>query len=196
MRAYQWNRTTTETDIALELNLDGNGISAIQTGVGFLDHMLTLFAKHGRFDLKISCKGDTYVDDHHTVEDIGIALGVAFKNALGNKKGICRYGSTLLPMDEALILSAVDISGRGGCYYALQIPTEKVGTFDTQLCKEFWIAFASNAGITLHLRREAGENSHHIIEGAFKSVARSLRTAVSVDPAFAEDIPSTKGLLA
>jgi len=196
MRAYQWNRTTTETDIALELNLDGNGTSAIQTGVGFLDHMLTLFAKHGRFDLKISCKGDTYVDDHHTVEDIGIALGVAFKNALGDKKGICRYGSTLLPMDEALILSAVDISGRGGCYYALQIPTEKVGTFDTQLCKEFWIAFASNAGITLHLRREAGENSHHIIEGAFKSVARSLRTAVSVDPAFAEDIPSTKGLLA
>lgn len=196
MRAYQWNRTTTETDIALELNLDGNGTSAIQTGVGFLDHMLTLFAKHGRFDLKISCKGDTYVDDHHTVEDIGIALGVAFKNALGDKKGICRYGSTLLPMDEALILSAVDISGRGGCYYALQIPTEKVGTFDTQLCKEFWVAFASNAGITLHLRREAGENSHHIIEGAFKSVARSLRTAVSVDPAFAEDIPSTKGLLA
>ncbi len=196
MRAYQWNRTTTETDIALELNLDGNGTSAIQTGVGFLDHMLTLFAKHGRFDLKISCKGDTYVDDHHTVEDIGIALGVAFKNALGDKKGICRYGSTLLPMDEALILSAVDISGRGGCYYALQIPTEKVGTFDTQLCKEFWIAFTSNAGITLHLRQEVGENSHHIIEGAFKSVARSLRTAVSVDPAFAEDIPSTKGLLA
>ncbi len=196
MRAYQWNRTTSETDIELELNLDGSGTSSIQTGVGFLDHMLTLFAKHGRFDLILSCSGDTYVDDHHTVEDVGIALGVAFKNALGDKKGICRYGSMLLPMDEALILSAVDISGRGGCYYALQIPTEKVGTFDTQLCKEFWIAFASNAGITMHLRQEAGENSHHIIEGAFKSVARSLRAAVAIDPAFSNDVPSTKGLLA
>lgn len=196
MRAYQWNRTTSETDIKLELNLDGCGMSTIQTGVGFLDHMLTLFAKHGRFDLTLTCKGDTWVDDHHTVEDVGIALGVAFKNALGDKKGICRFGSTLLPMDEALILSAVDISGRGGCYYALQIPTEKVGTFDTQLCKEFWIAFAVNAGITLHLRQEAGENSHHIIEGAFKSVARSLRTAVAIDPAFSDDVPSTKGLLA
>lgn len=196
MRAYQWNRTTSETDIKLELNLDGCGMSTIQTGVGFLDHMLTLFAKHGRFDLTLTCNGDTYVDDHHTVEDVGIALGVAFKNALGDKKGICRFGSTLLPMDEALILSAVDISGRGGCYYALQIPTEKVGTFDTQLCKEFWIAFAVNAGITLHLRQEAGENSHHIIEGAFKSVARSLRTAVAIDPAFSDDVPSTKGLLA
>lgn len=196
MRAYQWNRTTSETDIKLELNLDGCGMSTIQTGVGFLDHMLTLFAKHGRFDLTLTCKGDTWVDDHHTVEDVGIALGVAFKNALGDKKGICRFGSMLLPMDEALILSAVDISGRGGCYYALQIPTEKVGTFDTQLCKEFWIAFAVNAGITLHLRQEAGENSHHIIEGAFKSVARSLRTAVAIDLAFSEDVPSTKGLLA
>ena len=196
MRAYQWNRTTSETDIKLELNLDGCGMSTIQTGVGFLDHMLTLFAKHGRFDLTLTCNGDTYVDDHHTVEDVGIALGVAFKNALGDKKGICRFGSMLLPMDEALILSAVDISGRGGCYYALQIPTEKVGTFDTQLCKEFWIAFAVNAGITLHLRQEAGENSHHIIEGAFKSVARSLRAAVAIDLAFSEDVPSTKGLLA
>ena len=196
MRAYQWNRTTSETDIKLELNLDGCGMSTIQTGVGFLDHMLTLFTKHGRFDLTLICNGDTYVDDHHTVEDVGIALGVSFKNALGDKKGICRFGSTLLPMDEALILSAVDISGRGGCYYALQIPTEKVGTFDTQLCKEFWIAFAVNAGITLHLRQEAGENSHHIIEGAFKSVARSLRAAVAIDPAFSDDVPSTKGLLA
>ena len=196
MRASQWNRTTSETDIKLELNLDGCGMSTIQTGVGFLDHMLTLFAKHGRFDLTLTCNGDTYVDDHHTVEDVGIALGVAFKNALGDKKGICRFGSTLLPMDEALILSAVDISGRGGCYYALQIPTEKVGTFDTQLCKEFWIAFAVNACITLHLRQEAGENSHHIIEGAFKSVARSLRTALAIDPAFSDDVPSTKGLLA
>ena len=196
MRAYQWNRTTSETDIKLELNLDGCGMSTIQTGVGFLDHMLTLFAKHGRFDLPLNRNGDTYVDDHHTVEDVGIAWGVAFKNALGDKKGICRFGSMLLPMDEALILSAVDISGRGGCYYALQIPTEKVGTFDTQLCKEFWIAFAVNAGITLHLRQEAGENSHHIIEGAFKSVARSLRAAVAIDPAFSDDVPSTKGLLA
>ena len=196
MRAYQWNRTTSETDIKLELNLDGCGMSTIQTGVGFLDHMLTLFAKHGRFDLTLTCNGDTYVDDHHTVEDVGIALGVAFKNALGDKKGISRFGSMLLPMDEALILSAVDISGRGGCYYALQIPTEKVGTFDTQLCKEFWIAFAVNAGITLHLRQEAGENSHHIIEGAFKSVARSLRAAVAIDSVFSEDVPSTKGLLA
>lgn len=196
MRTYQWNRTTTETDIKLELNLDGSGISRIQTGVGFLDHMLTLFAKHGRFDLNLTCKGDIYVDDHHTVEDVGIALGVAFRNALGDKKGIARYGSMLLPMDEALILSAVDISGRGSCYFALQIPTEKVGTFDTQLCKEFWIAFATNAGITLHLRQEAGENSHHIIEGAFKSVARSLRAAVTIDAAFSNDVPSTKGLLA
>ena len=196
MRTYQWNRTTTETDIKLELNLDGSGISRIQTGVGFLDHMLTLFAKHGRFDLNLTCKGDTYVDDHHTVEDVGIALGVAFGNALGDKKGITRYGSMLLPMDEALILSAVDISGRGSCYFALQIPTEKVGIFDTQLCKEFWIAFATNAGITLHLRQEAGENSHHIIEGAFKSVARSLRAAVAIDAAFSNDVPSTKGLLA
>lgn len=196
MRTYQWNRTTTETDIKLELNLDGSGISRIQTGVGFLDHMLTLFAKHGRFDLNLTCKGDTYVDDHHTVEDVGIALGVAFRNALGDKKGITRYGSMLLPMDETLILSAVDISGRGSCYFALQIPTEKVGNFDTQLCKEFWIAFATNAGITLHLRQEAGENSHHIIEGAFKSVARSLRAAVAIDAAFSNDVPSTKGLLA
>ena len=196
MRTYQWKRTTSETDIAVELNLDGKGTSTIQTGVGFLDHMLTLFAKHGGFDLSLSCNGDTYVDDHHTTEDIGIALGVAFRNALGDKKGICRYGSTLLPMDEALILSAVDISGRGCCYYALQIPTEKVGTFDTQLCKEFWVAFASNAGITLHLRQEAGENSHHIIEGAFKSVARSLRAAVKVDSAFKDEVPSTKGILA
>ena len=195
MRAYQWNRTTSETDIKLELNLDGCGMSTIQTGVGFLDHMLTLFAKHGRFDLTLTCNGDTYVDDHHTVEDVGIALGVAFKNALGDKKGICRFGSMLLPMDEALILSAVDISGRGGCYYALQIPTEKVGTFDTQLCKEFWIAFAANAGLTLHLRQLAGDNSHHIIEGCFKAAARCLRAAVRIDPECAGEVPSTKGML-
>ena len=196
MRTYQCNRTTSETDISLELNLDGKGVSSVETGCGFLDHMLTLFAKHGRFDLSISCKGDIQVDDHHTVEDVGIVLGTAFKSALGDKKGIIRYGNMILPMDEALILSAVDISGRGGCYYALEIPTEKVGTFDTQLCKEFWIAFATNAGITLHIRQAAGENSHHIIEGAFKSVARSLKEAVAIDPAFAEEVPSTKGMLA
>lgn len=196
MRTYQCNRTTFETDISLELNLDGKGVSSVETGCGFLDHMLTLFAKHGRFDLTLSCKGDIQVDDHHTVEDVGIVLGTAFKSALGDKKGIIRYGNMILPMDEALILSAVDISGRGGCYYALEIPTEKVGTFDTQLCKEFWIAFATNAGITLHIRQAAGENSHHIIEGAFKSVARSLKEAVAIDPAFAEEVPSTKGMLA
>ena len=196
MRTYQCNRTTSETDISLVLNLDGKGVSSVETGCGFLDHMLTLFAKHGRFDLTLSCKGDIQVDDHHTVEDVGIVLGTAFKSALGDKKGIIRYGNMILPMDEALILSAVDISGRGGCYYALEIPTEKVGTFDTQLCKEFWIAFATNAGITLHIRQAAGENSHHIIEGAFKSVARSLKDAVAIDPAFSEEVPSTKGMLA
>ena len=196
MRTYQCNRTTSETDISLELNLDGKGVSSVETGCGFLDHMLTLFAKHGRFDLTLSCKGDIQVDDHHTVEDVGIVLGTAFKSALGDKKGIISYCNMILPMDEALILSAVDISGRGGCYYALEIPTEKVGTFDTQLCKEFWIAFATNAGITLHIRQAAGENSHHIIEGAFKSVARSLKEAVAIDPAFAEEVPSTKGMLA
>ena len=195
MRTAEIARKTGETDISVTLCLDGKGGSDIQTGCGFLDHMLILFAKHGRFDLKVSCKGDTYVDDHHTVEDIGICLGKAFQMALGEKKGICRYGSTTLPMDESLILSAVDISGRGGCYYALEIPSAKVGTFDTELCQEFFIAFARDAGLTLHLQQLAGSNSHHIIEGAFKSVARSLRTAVSIDAAFADDIMSTKGVL-
>lgn len=195
MRNANIERKTAETDIRLSLNPDGSGAAVIQTGCGFLDHMLTLFAKHGRFDLNISCKGDTCVDDHHTVEDIGICLGKAFAQALGDKKGITRYGNMLLPMDESLILSAVDISGRGGLYFALEIPAEKVGTFDTELVKEFWIAFAQNAGLTLHIRQIAGENAHHIIEGAFKSVARSLRTAVSIDPAAAEEIPSTKGTL-
>ena len=196
MRYSNIDRKTAETDIKLTLDLDGKGKSEIDTGCGFLDHMLTLFASHGRFDLTVKCVGDTEVDYHHTVEDIGICLGKAFSEALGDKKGIERYGSMILPMDEALILSAVDISGRGGCYYALEIPTEKVGTFDTQLCKEFWIAFATNAGITLHIRQAAGENSHHIIEGAFKSVARSLKEAVAIDPVFAEEVPSTKGMLA
>ena len=195
MRTSQISRKTAETDIRLSLNLDGDGSSKIDTGCGFLDHMLTLFARHGRFDLDVECKGDTWVDDHHTVEDVGIVLGTAFAEALGNKKGICRYGDAILPMDEALILSAVDLSGRAFLGYALNIPTEKVGTFDTELCEEFWLAFVRTSQSTLHIRQLAGKNSHHIIEGAFKSVARSLRDAVAIDPLFANDIPSTKGVL-
>lgn len=195
MRTAEIKRKTAETDITLSLSLDGTGKSAIRTGCGFLDHMLTLFSRHGRFDLTVTCLGDTNVDYHHTVEDIGIVLGQAFREALGVKAGITRYGDTVLPMDEALILSAVDISGRGGYYDGLAIPTEKVGDFDTELCREFWIAFAQNAGVTLHLRQLAGINSHHIIEGAFKSAARSLRTAVRIDPALGSEVPSTKGLL-
>ena len=195
MRTSEIKRTTAETDISLTLDLDGTGCSEIETGCGFLDHMLTLFAKHGRFDLKVTCQGDTYVDDHHTVEDIGICLGNAFKEALGDKKGITRYGSMVLPMDESLILSAVDLSGRGYLGYGLEIPTEKVGSFDTELVEEFWLAFIRNAECTLHIRQLAGSNSHHIIEGAFKSVARSLKAAVSIDAAFADEIPSTKGVL-
>ena len=195
MRTAKIQRQTAETNIALTLNLDGSGKSEIQTGCGFLDHMLTLFSKHGRFDLSVCCKGDTYVDDHHTVEDIGICLGQAFSNALSDKKGIRRYGNMILPMDESLILSAVDLSGRGYLGLALQIPTEKVGTFDTELVEEFFLAFIRNAQCTLHIRQLAGSNSHHIIEGTFKSVARSLKEAVSIDDAFADEIPSTKGVL-
>ena len=195
MRTTEVCRKTGETDIRIALTLEGTGKGSIDTGVGFLDHMLTLFARHGRFDLEVSCKGDTYVDDHHSVEDIGIALGKAFEQTLGDKKGITRYGSTILPMDESLILSAVDLSGRGLLVYDLSIPAEKVGTFDTELTEEFFRAFAHNAGATLHIRQLSGGNSHHIIEGAFKSVARSLRTAVAIDPACAEEIPSTKGVL-
>ena len=195
MRTAEIIRKTGETDIALRLNLDGSGKGSIATGCGFLDHMLTLFARHGRFDLTVSCKGDTWVDDHHTVEDIGIALGQAFAQALGDKRGIYRYGDVALPMDETLILSAVDISGRGYLGYALEIPAQKVGTFDTELVEEFWLGFIRNAQITLHIRQLAGTNSHHIIEGAFKSVARSLRAAVAIDPVAANEIPSTKGVL-
>jgi imidazoleglycerol-phosphate dehydratase len=195
MRQAEVSRKTGETDIRIRLDLDGTGKNVIDTGVGFLDHMLTLFARHGRFDLEVSCKGDTYVDDHHSVEDIGIALGKAFEQAMGDKKGIVRYGSTILPMDESLILSAVDLSGRGLLVYDLQIPAEKVGAFDTELTEEFFRALAHNACATLHIRQLAGGNSHHIIEGAFKSVARSLRTAVAIDPACADEIPSTKGVL-
>lgn len=195
MRTYELQRKTGETDISLSLNLDGTGTVNIGTGCGFLDHMLTLFAQHGRFDLTVQCNGDTQVDDHHTVEDIGICLGEAFSKALGDKRGILRYGSQILPMDEALILSAVDLSGRGLLAYEMEIPTEKVGTFDTQLNEEFWLAFTRCAACTLHIRQMAGRNSHHIIEGCFKSVARSLRQAVCIDPACPNEIPSTKGVL-
>ena len=195
MRETVIERNTAETRITLSLRLDGTGESRIDSGCGFLNHMLTLFAKHGRFDLQLCCRGDTDVDDHHTVEDIGICLGQAFAAALGDKRGICRYGQTLLPMDEALILSAVDLSGRGLLAYDLHIPTEKVGTFDTELTEEFFLAFTRTAACTLHLRQLAGTNSHHIIEGAFKSAARSLRQACAIDAAFAGEIPSTKGVL-
>ena len=195
MRTAEIKRTTKETDIALTLDLDGTGKSEINSGVGFLDHMLTLFAKHGRFDLTLTCNGDTYVDDHHSVEDIGIALGQAFDMALGDKRGIVRYGSFILPMDETLILSAVDISGRSYLNYDLHIPTDKVGTFDTELTEEFFWGFVRNANLTLHIKQLEGKNSHHIIEGAFKSVARTMKQAVAIDPRFSDEIPSTKGVL-
>ena len=195
MRNAKLERNTAETQIKLLLQLDGTGCCDIRTGCGFLDHMLTLFAKHGRFDLMVRCQGDTQVDDHHTVEDIGICLGKAFLEALGEKRGIVRYGSTTLPMDEALILSAVDISGRSHLSFGLELPTPKVGTFDTELAEEFWLAFTRCANLTLHIQQLAGRNSHHIIEGTFKSVARSLRQAVAIDPNFADEIPSTKGVL-
>ena len=195
MRKSEICRKTAETDIRVEINLDGTGACEIQTGVGFLDHMLTLFARHGRFDLKVRCQGDTQVDDHHSTEDIGIALGMAIDRALGDRKGINRYGSMLLPMDESLILSAADLSGRGLLVYDLRIPSEKVGTFDTELTEEFFRALAHNARCTMHIRQISGSNSHHIIEGAFKSVARSMRQAVRIDPDCAEEIPSSKGVL-
>ena len=196
MRSATISRKTAETDIELTLNLDGTGESDISSGVGFLDHMLTLFARHGRFDLTLSCVGDTAVDDHHSVEDIGICLGRALNEALGDKRGICRYGDTVLPMDEALVLTAVDISGRGMLCFDLDVPAQKVGAFDTELVEEFFTAFCANAGVTLHIRKLAGRNSHHIIEACFKSFARSLRKAVAIDQAFADDLPSTKGVLA
>ncbi len=195
MRTSAIKRTTAETDISLELNLDGAGESLIDTGCGFLDHMLTLLSKHSKFDLTVKCKGDINVDYHHTVEDIGIALGEAFKEAVGNKAGICRYADTVLPMDEALILSAVDVSGRAYLGFDMNIPTQKVGDFDTELVEEFFLGFVRNADITLHIKQLDGTNSHHIIEGAFKSVARSLRAAVKIDEEFSDDIPSTKGVL-
>ena len=195
MRTAEINRKTNETDIKLSLNLDGTGKSKINTGCGFLDHMLTLFARHGGFDLTVSCKGDTYVDYHHTVEDIGIALGDAFKSALGDMRGITRYGSFILPMDESLIMTAVDISGRSHLSYDLAIPAQKVGDFDTELAEEFYLGFVRHAAVTLHIKELSGTNSHHIIEGAFKSVARSLAAAVKIDESRRDEIPSTKGVL-
>ena len=193
MRSFEISRKTAETDIFLSLNLDGTGKSSIDTGCGFLNHMLTLFAAHGKFDLTVKCAGDIDVDDHHSVEDIGIVLGQAFQAALGDKRGITRYGAFLLPMDEALIQTAVDISGRSCLCYGLEIPTQKIGTFDTELVEEFFLAFTRNCPMSLHIRQLAGKNAHHIVEGTFKSVARSLKMAVAPDGT--NDIPSTKGVL-
>lgn len=195
MRTAEIQRKTAETDITLSLNLDGSGKSEIDSGIGFMDHMLTLFAKHGRFDLTLKCVGDTQVDGHHSVEDIGIVLGQAFTKALGDKRGIVRYGSCILPMDEALIMTAVDLSGRSYLGYRLNIPTQRVGEFDTELTEEFFWAFVRSCPCSLHLRKLAGKNSHHIIEGAFKSAARSLRAAVCIEEAYRDEIPSTKGVL-
>ena len=195
MRSYELKRKTAETGIELSLCLDGTGKISIDTGIGFMDHMLTLFAKHGGFDLTLRCVGDTNVDFHHSVEDIGIALGTAFSEALGDKKGICRYGSVILPMDEALILCAVDISGRDLLNYRVDVPTEKVGDFDTELVKEFFLGFVRNSKITLHILELEGENSHHILECTFKAVTRTLRKAVAIDENFKDEIPSTKGVL-
>ncbi|MCI6936242.1 MAG: imidazoleglycerol-phosphate dehydratase HisB [Candidatus Faecousia sp.] len=193
MRVSDIQRNTAETQISLKLNLDGTGKSNIDTGVGFLNHMLTLFAAHGKFDLTVTCSGDTEVDDHHSVEDVGICLGQAFQAALGDKRGITRYGSFLLPMDEALILSAVDISGRSCLCYELEIPTEKIGTFDTELVEEFFLGFVRSCPMSLHLRQLAGKNAHHIVEGAFKALGRALKAAVALDGS--NEIPSTKGVL-
>ena len=195
MRTAEVIRKTAETDIVLSIDLDGTGKSSIDTGCGFMNHMLTLFAAHGRFDLKVRCKGDTDVDYHHTTEDMGIALGTAFYEALSDKKGIHRYGDTILPMDEALILTAVDFSGRSYLGYSMDIPTEKVGDFDTELVEEFFMGFVRKAECALHIRKLSGTNSHHIIEGAFKSAARSLKEAVSIEEGFENEIPSTKGVL-
>ena len=195
MREAEIKRKTGETDISLTLNIDGKGKSDISTGVGFLDHMLDLFTRHGRFDISLTCKGDTFVDDHHSTEDIAIALGSAFRSALGDKRGIKRYGDIILPMDETLILAAVDISGRGMLKLTSDFQTEKIGTFDVELVEDFFISFAQNAGITLHIKQLDGRNSHHIAEGMFKAVARAMRKAVEIDECSKDEIPSTKGVL-
>ena len=194
-RQARVERTTKETEIAISLNLDGAGATTIDTGIGFFDHMLEAFGRHGLFDLDVKAKGDLYVDGHHTVEDTGIVLGQAFAKALGDKRGIVRFGSLALPMDEALVLAAVDISGRGALYWDADVPYAMLGAFDSTLAKEFFIAFAANAGITLHVKGLAGENAHHIVEATFKAVARALRAAVSIDPRCADELPSTKGAL-
>lgn len=195
MRSSQINRKTNETDIELSLDLDGTGKYEINTGCGFFNHMMELFTRHGRFDLSLRCKGDSHVDDHHTVEDIGISLGQAFREALGTKQGIYRYGNMMLPMDETLVLCALDISGRTYLNFDIDIPTQKVGSFDTELVKEFMTAFSREMGLTLHFKMMAGENSHHIIEAVFKSLARALKQAVSIDQNYADEVPSTKGVL-
>ena len=195
MRSSQIIRTTGETDVRISLDIDGKGTFDIDTGCGFLNHMMELFARHGRFDLSIKCKGDSHVDDHHTAEDIGISLGQAFKEALAEKKGIRRYGNMMLPMDETLILCALDISGRAYLNFDVSIPAQKVGNFDTELVKEFMLAFSREMGLTLHLKMMAGENSHHIIEAVFKATARALAQAAAIDPEYADEIPSTKGVL-
>ncbi len=195
MRESTISRKTKETDITVSLNLDGKGIVDVDTGCGFLDHMLTLFARHGRFDLSVKCVGDTYVDYHHTVEDVGIVLGECLKEALGDMRGIVRYGSFTLPMDETLILTALDLSGRAYLNYGLRIGAQKVGDFDTELTKEFFLAFIRHAAFTLHIKQFAGTNSHHIIEGTFKCFGRALKQAVAIDPDCKDEIPSTKGVL-
>ena len=195
MRTTAIRRDTKETQITLSLDLDGTGKSDIATGCGFMDHMLTLFARHGDFDLNITCRGDTQVDDHHTVEDIGICLGKAFTEALGDKRGITRYGQFLLPMDETLVLCAVDLSGRDYLGWAVELPSAQVGTFDTELAKEFWLAFVRNCPSSVHIRQITGENTHHILEAVFKGMGRTLKQAVSMDAKHLNDIPSTKGTL-
>ena len=195
MRKSEIIRKTAETDIVLRLDLDGSGKSGIDTGCGFLDHMLTLFSRHGRFDLEVACKGDTYVDYHHTTEDIGIALGSAFKEALGDMKGITRYGDMILPMDETLMVCAVDVSGRDCLGFDVSIPADKVGDFDTELVKEFFLGFVRKAEVTLHFKQLAGENTHHIIEAMFKAFGRTMGKAVKIDQVYKDEIPSTKGVL-
>lgn len=195
MRRKKIVRETKETRITLALEIDGTGAYEIKTGCGFLDHMLELFARHGRFDLAIECEGDTQVDYHHTTEDIGIALGAAFRDALEDKRGINRYGSMLLPMDEALVLCAADISGRSCVSFDVRLPAPKVGDFDTELVQEFILALSREMGLTVHVKQIAGENTHHIIEAVFKGLGRALRTACAIEEEYADEIPSTKGVL-